>query len=260
MNHQPYDNSIKGIFKEDAEDLIPNFLEGARLTDVFDIEVLRPPMRANTEQRAANCRVFNRGGEVGLLHFATLSTGDTIENPRYLRTSEQKLAAKQQALSRKKRGSHRRRIAAQQVGKCHRHVRNQRQDFLHKVSRHLVDCYETIIFEGLKPKNMSRRPKPKQDAQTGTFLPNRAAAKGGLNKSIADAGWATFVTMVCAKAESAGHVSVLFVDPTRPVSYAADANEKGHTKTSVSAPIHVLTAASCSIAIITLPSPFSGSD
>ena len=48
MNQQPYDNSIKGIFKEDAEELIPNFLEGARLTDVFDIEVLRPPMRADS--------------------------------------------------------------------------------------------------------------------------------------------------------------------------------------------------------------------
>ena len=39
MNQKPYDYSIKGIFKEDAEELIPNFLEGARLTDVFDIEV-----------------------------------------------------------------------------------------------------------------------------------------------------------------------------------------------------------------------------
>jgi hypothetical protein len=48
MNQKPYDYSIKGIFKEDAEELIPNFLEGARLTDVFDIEVLRPPMRADS--------------------------------------------------------------------------------------------------------------------------------------------------------------------------------------------------------------------
>ncbi len=45
------------------------------------------------------------------------------------------------------------------------------------------------------------------------FLPNGAAAKGGLNKSIQDAGWATFVKMVCAKAESAGHTTVLFVNP-----------------------------------------------
>ncbi len=100
------------------------------------------------------------GIDLGLLHFATLSNADTIENPRYLRRSQKKLAAKQQALARKKRGSKRRSAAARQVGKCHRHVRDQRQDFLHKEARSLVSCYETIIFEDLKPANMSRRPNP----------------------------------------------------------------------------------------------------
>jgi hypothetical protein len=75
MNYQPYDNSIKGIFKEDAQDLIPNFLEGTRLSDIFDIEVLRPPICADTHQRSANCRVFNRGAEVGLRGFSQKSSG-----------------------------------------------------------------------------------------------------------------------------------------------------------------------------------------
>ena len=166
--------------------------EGQHWYVVFACEVQVQPKLPYTDEAV--------GIDLGLLHFATLSNADTIENPRYLRASEQKLAARQQALSRKKRGSHRRKKAAQQLGMCHRHVRNQRQDFLHKESRKLVDCYETIIFEDLKPKNMSRRPKPKQDAATGEFLPNGAAAKGGLNKSIQDAAWATFVKMVCAKA------------------------------------------------------------
>ncbi len=48
MNQQPYDNSIKGIFKEDAEELIPNFLEDASFINVLDIEVLRPPMRSDS--------------------------------------------------------------------------------------------------------------------------------------------------------------------------------------------------------------------
>ena len=170
------------------------------------------------------------GIDLGLLHFATLSSGQTIENPRYLRTSEKKLAEKQQTLARKKRGSHRRRKAAQQVGRCHRHVRNQRQDFLHKQSRSLVNGYETIIFEDLKPRNMSRRPKPKQDAQTGEFLPNGAAAKGGLNKSIQDAGWATFVAMVRAKAESAGHVTVVFVDPHKTSQLCSGCKREGPHK------------------------------
>ncbi len=170
------------------------------------------------------------GIDLGLLHFATLSSADTIENPRNYRRSEKKLARKQQALSRKKRGSHRRKKAAKAVGKCHRKVRNQRQDFLHKESRVLVDCYETIVFEDLRPKNMSRRPKPKQDAETGAFLPNGAAAKGGLNKSIVDAGWGTFMQMVCAKAESAGHTTVLFVNPKKTSQICSACKQEGPHK------------------------------
>ena len=68
------------------------------------------------------------GIDLGLLHFATLSDGSIIENPRHLRQAEHKLKKLQEALSRKKRGSKRRRKAAQRVGKAHRHIRNQRRD------------------------------------------------------------------------------------------------------------------------------------
>ncbi len=196
--------------------------EGAHWYVCFACEVVAQPRLPATDETV--------GIDLGLLHFATLSTGETIENPRYLRASEKKLAEKQQALSRKKYGSHRRRKAARTVGACHRHVRNQRQDFLHKESRTLVNCYETIIFEDLKPMNMSRRPKPKQDAETGEFLPNGAAAKGGLNKSIHDAGWATFVAMVRAKAESAGHVSVVFVNPHKTSQRCSGCKREGPHK------------------------------
>jgi putative transposase len=151
------------------------------------------------------------GIDLGLLHFATLSTGETIENPRYYRKAEKQLERLQQALSRKKRGSTRRRKAVKQVGKAHRKVANQRKDFLHKASRQLVNAYGTIVFEALQPANMSRRPKPKQD-ESGKYLPNGAAAKGGLNKSIVDAGWAMFQQFCTYKAENAGR-AVLFVNP-----------------------------------------------
>ncbi|HYT28847.1 MAG TPA: transposase, partial [Ktedonobacteraceae bacterium] len=125
--------------------------------------------------------------------------------------AEKKLARLQQALSRKKRGSHRRRKAGKLVGKAHRKVANQRRDFLHKHSRKLVNAYGVIVLEELQPVNMSKRPKPKQD-ENGTYLPNGAAAKGGLNKSIADAGWAIFQQFCTYKAEEAGR-QVLFVNP-----------------------------------------------
>jgi putative transposase len=60
--------------------------------------------------------------------------------------------------------------------------------------------------------NMSKRPKPKQDEETGQYLPNGASAKAGLNKSIHDAGWSQFVTICTYKAAYAGG-RVVQVDP-----------------------------------------------
>ncbi len=70
-----------------------------------------------------------------------------------------------------------------------------------------------MVFEDIQIGNLTRRPKTKQDEVTGKSLPNGAAAKGGLNKSILDAGWGMFVDMCEAKAESAGR-TLLKVSPT----------------------------------------------
>jgi putative transposase len=147
------------------------------------------------------------GIDLGLLHFATLSTGETIENPRYFRKGAQKLARLQHVLSKKKRGSHRRKKAVKRVAKAHRKVRCQRADFLHKESRKLVNTYGVMVFEELQPANMSKRAKPKQD-ENGNYLPNGAAAKSGLNKSIHDAGWGQFIQYCTYKAEDAGRIVV----------------------------------------------------
>ena len=152
------------------------------------------------------------GIDLGLLHFATLSDGSTIENPRHVRQAEHKLKKVQEALSRKKRGSKRRRKAARQVGKVHQHIRNQRKDFHHKQACKLVIQYQTIVFEKLQPAHMSKRPRPKQDEASGKYLPNGASAKAGLNKSILDAGWGMFQQICKNKAECAGS-RMLFVSP-----------------------------------------------
>ena len=178
--------------------------EGAHWFIVFSCEVEQEIVYHPSEEAV--------GIDLGLVHFATLSDGNTIENPRHLRTSEHKLKKLQEALSRKKRGSKRRRKAAQTVGKTHRHIRNQRKDFHHKEARKLVMQYHTIVFEKLQPANMSKRPKPKQDEETGDYLPNGASAKAGLNKSILDAGWGQFQQICKNKAECAGS-RVLFVSP-----------------------------------------------
>ncbi len=169
---------------------------------VFACEVSVEPLPENTQAV---------GIDLGLLHFATLSDGRTIENPRHFRQAEKKLARLQQSLARKKRGSHRRKKTVKLVAKAHRKISSQRRDFLHKHSHKLVNAYGTIVFEELQPATMSKRPKPKQ-GEDGTYLPNGAAAKGGLNKSIFDAGWGQFQQFCTYKAARAGR-AVLFVNP-----------------------------------------------
>lgn len=153
------------------------------------------------------------GIDLGVTHFAALSNGTFIVHPRFLRSVENKLAKAQQALSRKQRGSHKRQKAVQRVAKCHRKIANQRKDFQHKASHNLVNQFQIIVFEDLQVKNLTKAPAPKQD-ENGKYVPNGAAAKAGLNKSILDAGWSTFTQMVCVKAAWAGRI-VIFVDPSK---------------------------------------------
>jgi len=151
------------------------------------------------------------GIDLGVTHLATLSNGEMIEHPRYYRKAQKTLEKRQQALSRKKRGSHRRDKARKAVAKAHRKVARQRRDFHHKAAKQLVDRYQVLVFEDIQTSNLIRKPKPKQD-ENGMYLPNGAAAKGGLNKSMLDAGWGTFVSICTVKAAWAGR-AIIKVDP-----------------------------------------------
>jgi putative transposase len=153
------------------------------------------------------------GVDVGIASFATTSDGVHVANPRWARTAAAGLAAAQQRLARAQRGSHNRGRRRETVAARHRKVANQRRDFHHKTARQLVETYDLIAVEDLAIANMVRRAKsmPNPD-QPGQFLPNGAAAKSGLNRSICDASWGQFVSILRAKAEDAGR-TVIEVDP-----------------------------------------------
>jgi putative transposase len=170
---------------------------------VFSCEVEQPEPLSPVESEV--------GIDLGITHFAALSDGTFIESPHYYRKAQKTLARRQQSVSRKKHGSHRRKRAGKLVGKAHRKIANQRRDFHHKQARKLVDEHQIIVFEELQIANISKHAKPKQD-ENGKYLPNGAAAKSGLNKSILDAGWGQFQQIVTSKAEYAGR-TVLKVDP-----------------------------------------------
>jgi putative transposase len=168
------------------------------------------------------------GIDLGLLHFGTFDDGRTIENPRYLRKAEAKLKKLQQAIAKKKKGSKRRKKAGALIGKTHRKIRNQRKDFLHKEARKLVKNYKVIVFEDLQIENLVKRPKIKQD-ENRKYLPNGASAKAGLNKSIQDAGWRTFIQYCEYKAENADSL-VVKINPSGTSQTCSCCHHKNKTK------------------------------
>ncbi|MHC4088697.1 MAG: RNA-guided endonuclease InsQ/TnpB family protein [Planctomycetota bacterium] len=131
------------------------------------------------------------GIDMGLLSFATLSTGEQIDNPRWFRESEQKLAILQHRRSRCKRGSCQYRELTRQIRRLHEHIANQRHDFHHKVSTELVRCFGFIAVEDLNVNGLCR---------------------SHVAKSMGDAGWGYFLAMLSYKAANAGK-TVVKVNP-----------------------------------------------
>ncbi|MEU5715744.1 transposase [Streptomyces sp. NPDC020403] len=158
------------------------------------------------------------GIDLGIANFLADSNGAFVANPRHGRRAAAKLEAAQQALSRfpcrkatDRTANHQR--AVERVAQLHGKVRRQRLDHAHKTALSLVRAHDFIAHEGLTIRNMNKAPAPRPDpGRAGAFLSNGAAAKAGLNRSISDAGWGVFLTILHAKAESAGR-EVIAVDP-----------------------------------------------
>jgi putative transposase len=153
------------------------------------------------------------GIDVGIVSFATTSDGTHIDNPRWGRVAAQRLAAAQQRLARAKQRSNNRGRKRETVAARHRKITNQRKDFHHKQARTLVTRYDLLVVEDLQIANMLRRVKPVPDPdKPGQYLANGARAKSGLSRSISDAGWGRFISILRAKAEDAGRTWIE-VDP-----------------------------------------------
>jgi putative transposase len=126
------------------------------------------------------------GIDLGLTHFAITSDGSKFDNPKILNKHEKNLRKKQQDLSRKVKGSSNSNKARKKVAVVHRKITNCREDFLHKLSRRIVNENQVIVVENLNVKGMMR---------------NHCLAK-----SIQSVGWGMFCTMLKYKVEQDGKI------------------------------------------------------
>lgn len=131
------------------------------------------------------------GIDVGLIDFFVTSDNERISAPKFLRKAERKLKSAQRKVSRRKKGSNRRKKAIKKLGKQHKKVADTRKDFHFKTAKSLLDKYDVVAVEKLNIKGL---------------------AKSRLAKSINDAGWGQFVTILSNKAENAG-LKVITVNP-----------------------------------------------
>ena len=141
------------------------------------------------------------GVDLGIKHFATFSNGEKIENPKYLIRLEKKLVRVQRSLSRKQKRSANRSKARQVVARVHEKVVNQRKDFLHKLSKRLIDENQAVCLE---------------DLDTTEMLKNNRFAK-----YISDVSWKTFRSFCEYKAEWYGK-SVRVIGRFEPSSKMCD--------------------------------------
>lgn len=124
------------------------------------------------------------GIDVGITTYATLSTGEKVDNPRHLIASERKLKKLQKKLSRQKKGSSNHSKTRARLAKIHAKIRDSRCDFIHKLTRRIVNENQVICIESLRISSMVKNHK--------------------LAKHIQDATWGAFVVLLTQKAKEAG--------------------------------------------------------
>ncbi|MFJ9695513.1 RNA-guided endonuclease InsQ/TnpB family protein [Kitasatospora sp. NPDC101183] len=138
------------------------------------------------------------GLDLGLGHFAVLSDGTKIDSPRFLRRAEKRLKRAQQTLSRKEKGSRNREKARAKVARAHARVADARREFHHQLSTRLMRDNQAVAVENLAVKGLART---------------------RLAKSVHDAGWSAFVSMLEYKAVKFGRslVRIGRFEPTSQV-------------------------------------------
>lgn len=179
--------------------------EGDKWFACFSVE-----LPALTEpKRKANTVI---GIDLGVRHFFSASDGTQVEAGKFLinRFKDLKRLSRKLAKIEKRTSGYRKVLKALQ--KAHYRLRCRKNAFLYEKVHELLDKADLVIYENLDIQELVRRPSPKQDKETGAFLPNGASSKKGLHLAIHDASWGRFLRILCEVAEKLGK-HVFGVDP-----------------------------------------------
>lgn len=148
------------------------------------------------------------GLDLGIKDFVSMSDGEKIDNPKYLRNNLKRLKCLQRRLSRTKKGSNNRKKAVKKVAIQHENIANQRNDFLQKLSTSIIKKYDTICVENLNVSGMVRNHK--------------------LAQAISDVGWSAFIEMLKYKSKWYGNnlIQIGRFEPSSKMCYnCGDINE-----------------------------------
>jgi len=142
------------------------------------------------------------GIDVGLKAFLTTSDNEVVAIPQYYRKAQKRLRVIQKRVSRRKKGSNGRKEAVIKLGRQHKKIADKRKDFHFKTANNLLKKYDVIAVEDLNVKGLART---------------------RLAKSILDAGWSSFLSILTNKAENAG----LLVIPVKASGTSQDCSSCG---------------------------------
>lgn len=184
--HRLFDGKLKGVTLSRAS-------SGKYFASLlFDTDQEPPAVSSEVAEAVAQGGYRQHSTAIGidlnLTDFAVMSDGKKVTHPKNWYRHEPNLARKQKKLAHKQKGSRGWWKAKRLVARIHERITNARNDFLHKLSRHLVNENQVICVEDLAVKNLVR---------------NHCLAK-----AISDSGWSRFVTMLAYKCKNAGKILI----------------------------------------------------